>query len=73
MTNPDLAERCVAIADGHMANRKAALCAAVALGTTKTIPAARKALQEWHGPPAIVAGAVELLDQLAPAEQETAP
>jgi hypothetical protein len=49
------------------------LCAAVALGTTKTIPAARKALQEWHGPPAIVAGAVELLDQLAPAEQETAP
>ena len=73
MTNADLAQRCIAIADEHLADRKAALCAAVALGTTTSLTGARKALREWNGPTGIRDGAVTLLDHLAATEPETAP
>ena len=65
MTNADLASRALALADDDPAARKIALCAYVALSTTKTTAAARKALREWGGPSGISARAVELLDQLA--------
>jgi hypothetical protein len=64
VTNAELAADLVRQADDHMADRKAALCAAVALGTTTSLAGARKALREWDGPGEIRDGAVKLLDQL---------
>jgi hypothetical protein len=65
MTNAELAADLVRQADGHMAERRSLLACSVALGTTKTIPAAKKALREWDGPGDVRAGAVELLDELS--------
>lgn len=64
MTNAELAAELVRQADDAMAERRILLVCSVALGTTKTIPAAKRALREWDGPADIRDGAVKLLDQL---------
>ena len=65
MTNSELAAKLIRQADGCMSRRRALLCASVALGTTKTIPAARKVLREWQGPAAVIGEALDIIDQLA--------
>jgi hypothetical protein len=64
VTNAELAAQLVRQADDAMRDRKALLCAAVALADTKTTSAARRVLAEWNGPAEVVSRAVELLDQL---------
>jgi hypothetical protein len=48
-----------------MARRRALLCASTALGTTKTIAAARQALAGWDGPAEVRADALAILGTLA--------
>ena len=64
MSNPELAAQALALADEALFRRKVALCANVALATSKTAAGARKALREWNDPADIRDGAVKLLDQL---------
>lgn len=66
--NDQLAKRAIAIADDHMAERKAALCAAVALSTTSSIRAAKRALEEWPGPESIKRDGLALIDTLTTKE-----
>lgn len=65
--NEQLAADLIRQADDHLVSRKALLVAAAALGTTTTIPAARKAIADpdAHIPPAIRSAALELLGRLA--------
>lgn len=65
MTNAELAEQLRHQADDAMSHRKALLCASVALATTTSIAAAKRALREWHGPAGIRDRAVTLLDELS--------
>jgi hypothetical protein len=64
VTNRDHADSLTAEADGILARRRALLTAAVALGTTTTIPAARRVLTGWAGPPAVRAEAIAIIDAL---------
>jgi hypothetical protein len=64
MTNAELAADLVRRADSHMAERKACLVAAVALGGSRTVGAARKVLAGWDGPQHIKDAAAELLSHL---------
>jgi hypothetical protein len=65
MTNQDLASKLIAEADTATERRRELLCCAVAISTTKTIPAARKVLTEWEGPDSIRRAAIATLDALA--------
>lgn len=62
----DLAAVLLTEADAAMARRKALLCARVAVMTTSSPAAARKALARWDGPAEIRAAALEVLDNLGP-------
>ena len=66
MTNQELAGRARLIArqSGRGVTRKAALCLAVALGTTSSVTAARSALDSDVLPADIRSAAVELLGRL---------
>lgn len=66
-SNEQMAADLISRADDHMTSRKVLLAAAAALGTTTTIPAARKAIADpdAHIPGAIRSAALELLGQLA--------
>jgi hypothetical protein len=63
-TNPQLAEQLRAQADDAMHRRKVLLVAAVALAESNSIAGARKILDDWDGPPAIKAEAIEVLGDL---------
>ncbi len=65
MTNATHADRLTAEADEAMRRRRALLTASCALGTTKTIPAARRALAEWDGPGTIRDQALAIINALA--------
>jgi hypothetical protein len=65
--NEEHARRLASEADVAMKQRRALLCAAVALSTTSTVASARRALREWDGPGEVKAAALDLLDQLAEA------
>jgi hypothetical protein len=75
MTNRELATECIRRADQAMTQRKALLCAAVALGETKTIAAARRVLADpdTRIPGAIRVAALDLLTELVTTRQETTP
>ena len=67
IANAALAARVRQLADRELrgsAARAAALCAAVALVESTSIPGARKILAAWDGPAAIKAAAIELLGTL---------
>jgi hypothetical protein len=66
--NRQLAEELVRRADDCMRERKAALCAAVALSTTSSVRAAIRALEQWDGPDAIRQDAITILSELASEE-----
>lgn len=61
--NEEHARRLAAEADAAMKQRRALLCASVALSTTSTVASARRALREWDGPGEVKAAALELLNQ----------
>jgi hypothetical protein len=63
VTNRELAQQLVRRADDHMRDRRALLVAAVAVGETKTIPAAIRVLREWNGPAAVISEAVRVLEE----------
>jgi hypothetical protein len=65
--NDEHARRLAAEADAAMKQRRTLLCASVALSTTKTVSAARRALRDWDGPGEVKTAALELLDRLADA------
>jgi hypothetical protein len=70
--NRELAAQARQLADRELrgsAARASALCAAVALGQTSTIPAARKVLAGWNGTAHIRDGALRVLDEVAGAGQ----
>jgi hypothetical protein len=72
--NRVLAARARDVADHAAAGtlaRKAAGAACIALATTKSLTAARGALDGWDGPADVRKGALAVLDQLAsPAQPE---
>lgn len=68
MTNAELAAQLVRQADDRMAERKAALCAAVALSTTSSVAGAKRALAEWNGPEPVKRAGIALIDQIASEE-----
>jgi hypothetical protein len=65
-TNRELAGRAQVIADqsDRGTTRKAALCCAVALGTTNSVRAARSALEGGPVPGEVRSAALALLDEL---------
>jgi 2-methylcitrate dehydratase PrpD len=65
VTNAELAEQFRRQADEAMTRRKILLCCHVALSTTASLAAAKRALREWGGPADIRDGAVTLLDELS--------
>ena len=58
------AGRALVIANDCMTRRKIALTAYVALSTTTSLAAARKALADWNGPAEYRDGALALLTEL---------
>lgn len=69
--NAEFAEQLRRQADDAMARRRILLVASVAAETTRTIPAAIRALGEWNGPAAIKTAAIELLGDLTRQEGAT--
>jgi hypothetical protein len=63
--NQQLAEQLRRQADDATRQRRALLCASVALATTTSVPAAIRVLHEWDGPEAIKTAAADLLGDLS--------